>query len=103
MWRKFRLWLSQFNPVALWREEKRLDREAQILVVQELASALREQAAVATKALDLSHRFLSSFETDDTPPNAYVVRPEDEVKAAAERFGVNLEDFDSDTNPFSYY
>ncbi len=99
-YRQFRLWLSQFNPVAVWREEKRLDREAQLLMVTEIASAMRDQSAVATKALDLTAMFMQSFQVQGEP-TTYVSRPEDEVRAAAERMGIKLDEFDED--PFSYY
>lgn len=103
MWIRFRLWLHQFNPVAIWREEKHLDREAQILIVQELCATMREQASVATKALELSHLHMKAFEPVDGETRSYVVRDDDEVKAAAERMGIDLDKFDSDSNPFTFY
>lgn len=101
MWIKFRLWLHGFNLIAIWREERRLDRECQLALVSELASALRANADVATQALDLTNRFLKNFETADAP-ESYVVREEDEVKAAAERYGFDLEQIDPDSNPFTF-
>lgn len=101
MWRAFRLWLHQFNPVAIWREERRLDRVAQLELVSEFASALRANADVATQALDLTNRFLKNFEVAEAP-QSYVVREEDEIKAAAERYGIDYTALDPDNNPFSF-
>lgn len=99
---KLRLWLHQFNLLSVWREERRLDREAKLVMVEELCSTLREQSQVATKALELSFQFLKNFETQDEP-TSYVVREEDEVRNALERAGIDPNQIDPDDHPFSYY
>lgn len=101
LWRKFRLWLHQFNPIAIWVDERRKDREAQILVAEELASALRANADVAVRAIGLSQQFLQNMTVDPTePPTSWTVRDEDEVKSWAERNNKSVEDLEE--NPFSY-
>lgn len=101
MYRRFRLWLHQFNPIALWLNERHLDREAKLEMVREMCDTLRAQAQVAQNAMQLSHRFLKSFEVTGDP-NAYVVRNEDEVKSAAARYDIDLESFDGGDNPFTF-
>lgn len=101
MLRAFRLWLSQFNPIAVWREERRLDREAQLQMVSDFCEALRVQSSIAIKALDMSQRFLKSFEVSGQP-DSYVVREDDEVRSAALRAGLNPEDFTPEDNPYTF-
>lgn len=98
--RTLRLWLHGFNPVAIWREERRLDREMKLEIIRDLCDTLREQSRVATKALDLSALFLKNFETQEAP-ESYVVREEDEVKAAMLRHGLDPETLSEDID--SYY
>lgn len=94
-YRRFRVWLHQFNPVALWREERRMDREAHMAIAEELGSAIRSQSEVATKALELANQMIRNMHVDPSDaPTSWTVRDEDEVKAAAERMNLKVEDFE---------
>ena len=93
-WRRFRLWLHGFNPVAIWRTEREKDRQAQILIAEEIGSAIRSQSEVATKAIDLAHQFVKNMVVpDDAETRSWVVRDEDEFKDYMERSGTTQEDF----------
>lgn len=96
---RFRLWLRQFNLIALWIEERRLDREAKLEMVREMCEALRAQSNVAIEALQLTNRFLKNFEHNGES-EVETVRNEDEVKAAALRMNLDPQGWD-EFNPFS--
>lgn len=88
-----------FNPIWNWTEQKRLDREANILIAQELASAIKANSETANKALDIANKFLDSFKVEGEPESR-VVRNDDEIARYMQEYGLKKDAFSADEDPF---
>jgi len=98
--RKFLLtvrnFLFTFNPIRVWREEKQRDREVVVHIVSELCDTIRGQSDVMLHNSRIIETFLKGFQTTELPESR-VIRAEDEIREAAQRYGITnkqLEEFD---------
>jgi hypothetical protein len=93
--------LNAINPLYHWKTEKQKDREMILEVAREIGDGLRQQALVSLETLRVMGKFLDSFQSNELPESR-VVRSEDEIKDAMQRYGVTQEDIEeNDFDPFS--
>lgn len=86
------------NPIAIYREEKRLQRELFMEIVREVCDTLKSQSEVMLQHGKIVERFVKSFEVTGEP-NSYTIRDEDEVKDATQRFNLDANEF-GEFDPF---
>lgn len=94
-----RLFLNSINPIHIYREERRLDREANLFIAKEIGDAIKANSDVAIRAIDMANKFIDSFKVDEEPESR-VVRNEDEIAQYMKQYGMKKEDFE-DSDPFT--